>query len=212
MPRRSYQQTCPLARGLDAVGERWTLLIVRELLLGPLRYGELQERLAGIGTNLLADRLTWLEKLGLVEKLPENGAHRWSLTDAGRGLEAPILAMTRWGMRTRLPAGNAERSRPEWDLLAMKALFRPGPGSVATGRYQLDLNGLPAILELAGRELRIRPGRLGNPDAEIEMDSSTGWQLATGALSVEEAERTAMLKITGDREGARRLLECFAVE
>jgi hypothetical protein len=115
-------------------------------------------------------------------------------------------------MRTRLPAGNAERSRPEWDLLAMKALFRPGPGSVATGRYQLDLNGLPAILELAGRELRIRPGRLGNPDAEIEMDSSTGWQLATGALSVEEAERTAMLKITGDREGARRLLECFAVE
>ena len=211
MSRRSYQQACPLARALDAVGERWTLLIVRELLLGPMRYGELQEQLAGIGTNLLADRLRRLEKLGLVEKLPEDRGHRWSLTNDGHGLEGPIMEMTRWGMRTRLPAGAAERSRPEWDLLAMKALFRPGHGSVATGRYQLGLNGTPAILEVVDQELRITSGRAKNPDAEIEMDSSTGWRLATGAMSVEEAERTALLKLAGDRERARRLLECFAV-
>ncbi len=212
MPRRSYQQACPLARALDAVGERWTLLIVRELILGPARYGELQQRLAGIGSNLLADRLRFLEKLGLVEKVPEDGGHRWSLTETGRGLEEPIMAMTRWSMGTRLPASAGERRRPQWDLLAMKALFRPPSASIPTGIYQLDLNGAPAILEMAGRELRITSGRTKNPDAEIAMDSSTGWRLATGALSLEEAERTALLKITGNRQSARRLLECFAVD
>lgn len=211
MTRRRYHQACPLARALDAVGERWTLLIVRELLLGPLRYGELQDRLAGIGTNLLADRLRSLGKLGLVERLPENGGHRWGLTAAGRGLEGPIMGMTRWAMTTRLPASAEERSRPEWDLMAMKALFRPLPGDLLEGRYQLKLNGAPAILEVLAGELRMSPGRVEDPVAEIEMDSITGWQLATGALSVKAAERQGLLKIAGDRGSAKRMLKCFTL-
>jgi hypothetical protein len=114
-------------------------------------------------------------------------------------------------MTTRLPASAEERGRPEWDLLAMKALFRPVRGNVPEGRYQLKLNGAPAMLEVLGGDLRISSGRVSDPIAEIEMDSITGWQLATGSLSVKAAEQRGLLKILGDRESAERMLGCFTL-
>ncbi len=209
MPRRSYQQACSLARALDAVGERWTLLVVRELLLGPLRYGEIHDRLPGMGTNLLADRLKTMEKIGLVERTPADNGHRWSLTEAGRGLEPALMELIRWAMKTRLPSRSGEINRPEWDLVAMKALYRKGPGVDTDGRYQLVLNGVPAILEVRDGQLDVHCGRAEAPAAVIGMDSATGWQLATGSLTQAQALRDGRLTIHGERERAARLLGCF---
>jgi DNA-binding HxlR family transcriptional regulator/putative sterol carrier protein len=209
MPGRSYQQSCSLARALDTVGERWTLLVVRELLIGPLRYGEIQDRLPGIGTNLLADRLRHMEKLGLAEKLPGNGGHLWGLTAAGMGLEPALMALIRWGMKTRLPSRPGEISRTEWDLIAMKALFVPGQADGLEGTFQLVLNAFPAVLTIRSSGLEITRGWAETPGATIHMDSSTGWRLATGSLGRPEAVATGRLKISGNRGAAERLLDCF---
>src|SRR5438874_11180060 len=96
--RRSYDQYCAVARGLDVIGERWTLLIVRDLVLGPKRYKDLLEGLPGIGTNLLADRLHEMERLGLVERTvlpPPAGSTVYQLTAAGEGLEPALFAIGR---------------------------------------------------------------------------------------------------------------------
>src|SRR5919202_4903626 len=98
----SYRQYCAVARGLDLVGERWTLLIVRDLLTGPKRYTDLLAGLPGIGTNLLATRLRELEQHGLVARRvlpPPAGSTVYELTDVGQTLEPVVLALGRWGRR-----------------------------------------------------------------------------------------------------------------
>src|SRR5688572_32363812 len=95
--RRNYGQYCGLASALDVVGERWTLLIIRELLLGPRRYGELLAELPGIGTNLLAERLKSLVEMGVLTK-PVSRDQGYELTELGRQLREPVLMLARWGM------------------------------------------------------------------------------------------------------------------
>lgn len=211
MARRSYKQACSLARALDAIGDRWTLLIIRDLLLGPRRYGELQTCLPGIGTNLLADRLKSMEKIGLVRRLPVDAGHRWELTETGLGLEPALMEMVRWAMTTRLPAHGDEASRPEWDLVAMKALFDPQRYTGAPDRFRLVLNGLPAILEVVGEALEVEQEDGGTAAATIEMDGTTGWRLATGKVGFENVLADGRLKISGDKKAARQLLEAFAL-
>src|SRR5262249_19104128 len=99
---RSYRQYCAVARGLDVVGERWTLLIVRGLLVGPKRYKDLLDGLPGIGTNLLAARLKELEKVGVVRRTvlpPPAGSTVYELTESGQALEPVVMALGRWGVR-----------------------------------------------------------------------------------------------------------------
>jgi DNA-binding HxlR family transcriptional regulator len=101
MTRRSYHQYCPTAYSLDVVGERWTLLIVRELLFGPRRYTDLLNGLPGIGTNLLAKRLREMEQADIIHQRtlpPPASSTVYELTERGRGLEEPLLSLARWGM------------------------------------------------------------------------------------------------------------------
>src|SRR3954465_14659960 len=101
MSKRSYNQHCAMARALDALGERWTLLVIRELLPGPKRYKDLLEGLPGIGTNLLAARLRDLEAAGAIQRRmlpPPAGAVVYELTDSGRELESVVLDLARWGL------------------------------------------------------------------------------------------------------------------
>src|SRR6266540_2349588 len=114
MTDRRYGQTCGIAHALDLVGERWALLVVRELLLGPKRFTDLREGLPGIGANVLASRLRELESAGVVQRrtLPAPAAATvYELTEYGRELEEPLLAFGRWGAKTlsRRP-GDARRS------------------------------------------------------------------------------------------------------
>lgn len=124
MPKRTYGQRCSLAYAVDLLGERWTLLIFRELLIQPQRYRDLLRHLDGIGTNLLSQRLRELEEAGLVERVDDSRQSPYRLTQAGRDLEPAILELIRWGYRRAID-GEDDLHREHWDLLAMKAFFVP---------------------------------------------------------------------------------------
>jgi len=143
MPARSYGHYCPVAKTLELVGERWTLLIVRELLVGPLRFTDLHAALAGIPRNLLADRLRDLEALGLVARreLPPPAARTvYDLTDAGRALLPVIGALAQWGLAHLPPPEPGEGGSPTLAVLAERfglPLSAPsGPGGRAVSPRQ----------------------------------------------------------------------------
>jgi DNA-binding HxlR family transcriptional regulator len=120
---KSYQQYCSVARALDAVGDRWVLLIVRELLaLGPSRYSDLKRGLPGIATNLLAERLKTMEAEGLIERYeapPPVGTALFRLTDRGRELQDVLLALSQWGLpRMKTGPNSADTVQPHWNALA----------------------------------------------------------------------------------------------
>jgi DNA-binding HxlR family transcriptional regulator len=126
---RRYDQYCGLATVLDTVGDRWTLLIVRELLAGPRRYGDLLDGIPGVPTDMLAARLRHLEADGLVRQEPSAADGRmrvYSLTDEGRELEASLLALARFGLRRLGPDDEGLAFRTHWLGLAVRALYRPG--------------------------------------------------------------------------------------
>ena len=122
MSERDYNQNCALARASDLLGERWTLLIVRDLLIAPRRFGELETRLKGMGTNLLAKRLKDMQFAGLVS----GGETRrpYHLTEMGGALEPMVLQLVRWSLHwVRGISAPAGLHFPDWDLLALKSLF-----------------------------------------------------------------------------------------
>src|SRR5581483_6905736 len=142
--RRSYNQYCSVARALDVVGERWTLLIVRDLLLGPRRYKDLLESLPGIGTNLLADRLKELEHEGIVRRTvlpPPAGSTVYELTETGQELEPVIAAMGRWGARFLGAPRSADRFPTSAYFVALRVLFQPEAAAGRNESYALWLEG-----------------------------------------------------------------------
>ncbi len=124
---RDYRQNCSVARASDLLGERWTLLIVRDLLIAPRRFSELERRLKGMGTNLLAKRLKDLQAAGIIRQ-EDDEAPQYALTQIGQSLEPLVLELARWGMRwTGISGKPGGLHFPDWDLLALKALFVPNP-------------------------------------------------------------------------------------
>ena len=121
-----YKQNCALAQASDLIGERWTLLIIRGLLVKPLRYGELLTDLPGMGTNLLATRLKELEADGIIIKQNNSKSAPYGLTSIGESLEPVVLAMVRWSL-VSFPQRNEPSNyhNPDWDLVALKALYEP---------------------------------------------------------------------------------------
>ena len=127
MAKRSYRQDCALAHSADLIGERWTLLLIRDLLVSPRRFNELQKSLKGMGSNLLAARLKELEQDGVIEPYASgDGSRRYRLTVRGRALEPAILGLIRWGYTDSKPDTDYGHHRDDWDLLALKAFFQPG--------------------------------------------------------------------------------------
>jgi DNA-binding HxlR family transcriptional regulator len=125
MAKRSYKQNCALAQASDVIGERWSLLLVRDLLVGPKRFGELQQSLLGIGTNLLSSRLRELEAAGIIERLDDReNPHCYGLTEAGKALETIVLPLVRWGLTYGPKNRKGYHHQDGWDLLALKALFQ----------------------------------------------------------------------------------------
>ena len=164
MARRSYDQYCGLARALDVLGERWTLLIVRNLLLGPQRYSELLRGLPGITTNLLAKRLQEMEAEGLIERgdgVSDAAAYR--LTPVGRDLEPAIHALGRWGWRRMGKPSSRDRRSIEWLLVSLRRRYRGG----VTLSVELEADGEPYHLVLRGSSAEIGRGRA--PGAEMRL-------------------------------------------
>ncbi len=161
--RRSYQQFCGLARALDRVGERWTLLVVRNLLLGPRRYGELLAGLPGITTNLLAKRLKEMEELGLIEKRTTPSAGSYALTALGAALEPVIMELGRWGGRYLGAPLPGDRLDVGWALISLKRRYRGGLTMVAEltiGERCFELSFSPSYLAVQERAAALPAVRL----------------------------------------------------
>jgi DNA-binding HxlR family transcriptional regulator/putative sterol carrier protein len=214
--KRSYGQYCTVARALDVVGERWTLLLVRELSTGPKRFKDLLEGLPGIGTNLLASRLKMLEGEGIVRRAtlpPPAGSSVYELTGLGRELEPVIVALSRWGARFLDAPHEGDELRAGWAAVAMRSALGARGGS--SGTYELRIDGEAFHLRIrdGGNGAEARQGSAPDPDLVVEGDSGTFLALASGRLGPQEAVESGMLRVEGGTGEGReaRLARCLAV-
>ena len=208
---RKFDQYCPVAHALSLVGERWSLLIVRELLHGPKRYTDLAHGLPGIGTNILAARLKELEGYGIVEKrtLPPPAASTvYELTEYGAELREAMYALARWGARTIGPPGPDDELYPEWGVNALPALFVTEAARGLTETYSLVVEGDPFTARVVNGVLEPSIGVGEDADMVVETDMETFFGLASGELSPADAVKSGRAKLQGDLEALER---CFRV-
>ena len=165
MSKRSYQQNCALARAGDVIGERWSLLLVRDLLVAPRRFNELLASLKGMGTNLLAKRLKDLEAAGVVERANAKGAY--SLTARGYALEPAILALVRWGLLHGPENRPGDHHRHDWDLLALKSVFQPDRADGLSLTVQFDCDALQGWVRIEAQTMAIGLGQVDGADISI---------------------------------------------
>lgn len=194
---RSYGQFCGLARALDVVSGRWSLLIVRELLVGPARYGELQAGLPGISTNLLAERLRELEAAGVVERrldADRNGVV-YALTPWGSELRGPIAALVRWSTPLMVTGPGKDSFRTHWLVVALASLMegRSAESPAAVG-VEVDGAMLTVRIDEAGVDAAFDAEV--RPETVLRADPMVVLGLASGMLTVEQA--TAMGELRGD--------------
>ncbi|MFJ7218453.1 winged helix-turn-helix transcriptional regulator [Amycolatopsis sp. NPDC098790] len=200
---RSYGDACTIARALDVVGERWALLVVRELLLGPQRFSDVRRALPGASSNLVTDRLRELEGHGVVarRKLPPPAASTvYELTDWGRELEPIVLALGAWGSRLSLPPSAHLGTTSV--LLFLRGFARPR--SAACHRVELDSRVWTVRTE-PGR-LTVEPGEPAAPDATIRTDPVTFNALLEVPSDLDAAIADGRVTVDGDRKAVRRLL------
>ncbi len=216
MSRRSYDQYCALARALDVVGERWTLLIVRELFAGPQRFSDLLQTLPGMGNGLLATRLHAMQEAGLIEisELPPAAVRVYQLTARGRQLDDAVVALARWGSVLLGPPDSEPHQHPLWLLQSFAA--RTGTSSAhSSDASRLDID---VLLDGHLHHLRIRHGRAiagrgphPQPQARITTTSATLYMLSRKQAQIEGAIRDGLVEISGDRNVAIQALRTLTI-
>jgi DNA-binding HxlR family transcriptional regulator/putative sterol carrier protein len=214
MAKRQYDQYCALARALDVVGERWTLLVVRELLPGPKRYTDLLDALPGIGTNLLAARLKELESGGIIERshLPAPAASSvYELTEYGRELESAVVALTRWGSRRLGSRKRGEHFRPGWFALALQSQFRSQAAGDARASYEFRIDDDVLHVRIEDGSAHVRHGPASEPDLVVTMDSGTLGTVLSRRLSFLEAVERGRIEVEGDRTALARFADLFGL-
>jgi DNA-binding HxlR family transcriptional regulator len=213
MTRRTYDQYCATARTLDLVGERWSLLIVRELLSGAKRFTELQDALSGIGAALLSARLRFLEAEGLVHRValpPPARAPAYDLTEAGFELEPAILALARWGMRWALGERREEDDfEPGWAVLGMHAIFDPEKAGEVDAAYEFRVGAETFHVDVKHGAIETGHGPARRPDAVIETTPDAFAEMAAGSLSLKQALADRTAAVSGDREAVAKLRMLF---
>jgi DNA-binding HxlR family transcriptional regulator len=200
---RSYSDACPIARALDVVGERWALLVVRELLFGPQRFSDLRRALPGASSNMLTDRLRELEGNGVVSRrrLPAPAASTvYDLTPFGRRLEPVLLALGAWG--SSFPAPERGHLSATSVLLFLRDSRHPDPGSV----YRISLDDQIWTVRTVDGEVKVEPGAPPAPDAGLHTDPATLNDLLADPAALASAVAAGKASITGDEEALRRLL------
>jgi DNA-binding HxlR family transcriptional regulator len=199
---RSYHQYCPVAHALDLIGERWSLLVVRELLHGPLRYSDLHERLPGCGTNSLAARLKQLEASGIVEKhrLPPPAASTvYELTDYGARLRRVVQELARWGVRSLGAPSPDEEFEPGWLTSALETMTEPEPG---WPRVSVEFRIADDIASICDGSAQHGPAE--TPDAVVSADPAGFYNLfVRGDLDA--------VHIDGDSDAVRQVVETAAL-
>ncbi len=199
MEERSYNQNCALAHALDVIGERWSLVLIRELLIGPRRYKDLMDGLAGIGNNLLASRLKELELANIVERTilpPPAGSAVYKLTSLGRSLESAVQELIKWGFQLNNKGQPENLSRPEWDIVAMRSLFQPDAAKGKNGACQFQVEDVFYYVVINNGRVEIELGEIRCPDAIVTTDRKTLAKLGKG-MDVNTAINNNHLQITG---------------
>jgi DNA-binding HxlR family transcriptional regulator len=198
---RSYAQYCGLARALDVVGERWSLLVVRELLEGPRRYGELLDGLPGIATNLLVERLRSLEDAGVVARDQGGG---YALTEWGQGLRDVVNALGRWAGPLMLRPTGTDEFRSHWMAYMVGAVFDdvdPSRGDVA---IEVRAGDAPMTLISSAGRVHVTHGIVSAPDTTVTGPPDGVVGLITGLISPVEATRLGVV-VGGDTHALARL-------
>ena len=212
--RRSYEQYCAVAKALDVVGERWTLLILRDLVhLGPRRFSDLLRTLPGIGKSLLATRLRQLEDAGLLQRRrlpPPAGSAVYELTDLGRGLERTLIELGRWGGNFMGARAADEAFLPSGHISAIRATFRPDAARDVSRRYKFEIDGEPFFVEIDDGAVTACEGNLPEPDLVVETDVDTSIELMTRQLAPAEALHQGRVRIVGDPEEFERSIDLLA--
>lgn len=206
---RSYGQYCSVAKALDVVGDRWTLLIVRELLIrGACRYTDLRNGLPGIATNLLADRIRELEAAGLVsreEAPPPIATTLVELTETGRELEPVVKALGWWGIRYMREFTDTDEFRSQWFSYPVEFFLRDRDPGAPPASIELRAGPDPAVIEVSAGAVRLRVGSAAAPDLVLTGRPQLIAALLTGQLTA--AEVTALgVRISGEASLLDRVL------
>jgi DNA-binding HxlR family transcriptional regulator len=215
MAGRTYGDRCGIARALDVVGDRWALLVVRELLLGPKRFTDVRAGLPAIGPDVLSQRLRELEHEGVLRRetlAPPAASRVYELTERGRELEPVILALGRWGSGQPLPASDAAAFGSDSAMLALKTLFAPPLAAGFDGVFEVRLGDDRYSASVAGGQLQIRRGPAAGPRTAIACSPVTLAAVLWHGRGIQQAIDAGELSIDGDRGAAERFLGLFPLD
>lgn len=211
--KRSYGQYCGFARALELVGERWALLIVRDLLVGPKRFSEIERGLPGIPTNILTARLNELEDSGLVRRRllerPAKGVV-YELTGEGHALEEPVMALGRWGAQ-RLGDPRPDETVTEDSIaMALRTTFRPETARKAKITYLLRLGPIEVHARVRDGTIAVGRGPVEKPDLVIETGPAMRLLMAHEVTPAEAIEKR-LVKIEGDPKLLEKFVQMFRI-
>jgi DNA-binding HxlR family transcriptional regulator len=208
---RSYDQFCALARALDVVGDRWTLLIIRELFARDSRYSDLRDALPGIATNLLAERLRQLQEAGVIEAYdapPPVRATVYRLTPRGRELRPAIRALVTWGVPLLATGQGDDAFRTQWLVMPVRILFDGvDVADLAPLTVLVEAGNEPSTIEVSREGLWMELGApVSEPQVEVAGEPEKVFELLTGTSDA----RTDGVRVRGSREAVRRLRTLIA--
>src|SRR3954467_10527773 len=208
MAEHRYHQYCGLARALDIAGDRWTLLIVRELMPGPRRFTDLIEGLPGVSRKLLTERLRALEDEGIIARneLPPPAARQvYELTEEGRDLAEAMVPLVAWGARRLGERAPNESFHPRWGALAMATFADRDAARGVSETYQYEVGESVFHFIVNDGSIQLREGRASDPDVVLSTDEETFADIASGKETGSSATAAGAMSITGDRQAAKRV-------
>ena len=215
MAEHRYQQYCALARTLDVAGDRWTLLIVRELAPGPRRFTDLIDGLPGIPRKLLTDRLRALERDGIIarQELPPPAARQvYALTDDGRDLAVAMAPLIAWGARRIGDRKPGESFRARWPAVGMAGLADREAAKGVSESYQYRVGDSAFYFTVNDGSIELHDGCAQDPAVTLTTDEETWADIASGKIRASSAVATGALTVAGDPEAAKRLRKILARE
>ncbi len=208
MPKHAwngYQRFCPLTRGLDVIGERWTLVIIQELFSSPKRYKDLLSRLPGIGTSVLVNRLRTLERNGLVERRPVGVGEpiAYALTESGRALDGPMRAFRQWGVQhlTRTALAGTDANEQKYDVTYVE-----GIDQLDDEEFELRVGDTVSALSFENGTLTQRSGTAESPALVVTTGEAFMQRWAAGTVGWDDGRRDGDVKLKGDKKAWPRFL------
>jgi DNA-binding HxlR family transcriptional regulator len=209
---RTYGDGCAIARALDLIGERWALLVVRELLLGPKRYTDLRRGLPNASPNVLSERLRELERAGVVRRRrlpPPAGSRVYELTDWGLELEDTVMSLGRWAARSPTPPSDAPIASADSIILALRARFDSSAARGLRAGYELRLGEDRFLIAVADDEFEVARGGADQADAIIDTDNDTLAAVLWAGRRLADAQRSGTMTIEGNKAAVERFVRLF---